>query len=548
MKSLVISAHSISANEQTKIAQELNSEPTFFSLFELKQFTSKKQIIQTLLSFRNQDVVVFLNFDNSDLLKGFLFIIPLMCLKLRFRVIEKGGKLSSATFLSSFAEMLRMGWTTVTNFVLMAFFQILSLFLSNRTQKTSQIDYLKFKKCLYIKSNFWFGIPAGGSVGHVAGVANALSRVFQVTYLTVDNPVMLSDKMKIKKIERRYRFSFPYELNNLGFNLSFFHQMKEFKEVDFYYQRMSLFNFSGAFFSKIFKKPFILEYNGSEVWIQSNWSSGLKYPRLANAIEKFNLKCADTVVVVSEALREQLVNEGIPESKIVFYPNCIDPDVYNSDVITDKEKTELRQTLRIKPDDFVFTFVGTFGPWHGVEFLVEGINNFFLEMPSSNVKFLLIGDGVLRKKCESILRPEFREDVIFTGMIPQSLTPKYLAFSDCFISPHTKKEGEKFFGSPTKLFEYMSVGKPVVASSLEQIGQLFDQPFIMHKRMTTDGKTDGFLFEPNNQNEFLDLLKHVVRMPKNELSEAGLNSRKLAISKYTWDKHVDVILRHNHKH
>jgi glycosyltransferase involved in cell wall biosynthesis len=541
MKPVVFSAHALSVNEIEKVNILIESTPLYISLFELKQTKSLKVIAQELASYKGRDIYVFQDFENSDLLKGFLYTLPLASLNFRFRSIEAEGKIFTRNYVDSLCQLFLMGITTFWNFSFALLFKIVSHFPKGGSSRFDYVHYNKLKSCLYLKSNFWFGIQAGGSIGHIAGVANRLSDFFDVVYLAPDKPQLLESKVKIVLVKSNYRFSLPYELNNLGFNLLFIKKVKLFIEADFYYQRLSLYNFTGALMSLILKKPLILEYNGSEVWIQKNWSAGLKWPKLASAIEHFNLKIAARIVTVSEVLKDELVHEGYDAKKIVFYPNCIDPKKYSPDIVSESDKELIRIKLGFNKENFIFTFVGTFGPWHGVEFLMASINAFFMNPANSHARFLLIGDGVLKKKCEYLLLPEFKEKVLFTGLIPQDKTPDFLAISDCFLSPHVKREGEKFFGSPTKLFEYMAMAKPIIASSLEQIGKLFEHP-VSVKDLRVTKKSDGLLFEPNNLLEFKQEMEFVLNLSKEDFEHLGKNSRALALKKYTWYKHVEEIL------
>ena len=53
--------------------------------------------------------------------------------------------------------------------------------------------------------------------------------------------------------------------------------------------------------------------------------------------------------------------------------------------------------------------------------------------------------------------------------------PSYLAACDILASPHVPNaDGTPFFGSPTKLFEYMAMGKCIVASDLDQVGEILE--------------------------------------------------------------------------
>ena len=69
--------------------------------------------------------------------------------------------------------------------------------------------------------------------------------------------------------------------------------------------------------------------------------------------------------------------------------------------------------------------------------------------------------------------------ITLTGMIFFIRVSQYLAAYDILVSPHVpNSDGAPFFGSPTKLFEYMTTGKGIVASNLDQIGEV-----LKHKKL-----------------------------------------------------------------
>src|SRR6266481_821829 len=130
-------------------------------------------------------------------------------------------------------------------------------------------------------------------------------------------------------------------------------------------------------------------------------------------------------------------------------------------------------------------FVRTFGPWHGVLTLAEAIT---LLPDDCGVRFLLIGAGRFRDEVERILRSAGKaERVIFAGQVEHERVPALLDACDILLSPHVQlADGAEFFGSPTKLFEYMAMGKGIIASRLGQIGEVL-----------VDGET-ALLVEPGN--------------------------------------------------
>ena len=72
-----------------------------------------------------------------------------------------------------------------------------------------------------------------------------------------------------------------------------------------------------------------------------------------------------------------------------------------------------------------------------------------------------MGDGLLHGEMRAALAAyEKTGEVIFTGSLPRDKVAEYLDASDILVSPHIPMpDGSRFFGSPTKLFEYMAMGK-----------------------------------------------------------------------------------------
>ena len=133
----------------------------------------------------------------------------------------------------------------------------------------------------------------------------------------------------------------------------------------------------------------------------------------------------------------------------------------------------MRAELGLSKDELLVGFVGSFGPWHGVLVLAEAIKRIPAAVP---FRFLFVGDGALQGEVKQMLRAENeRGRVIFKGAVSHKEVPGLLDACDILVSPHIPlAAGADFFGSPTKLFEYMAMGKGIVASRLGQIGEVLD--------------------------------------------------------------------------
>jgi glycosyltransferase involved in cell wall biosynthesis len=406
---------------------------------------------------------------------------------------------------------------------------------------------------LYLKPTLTFGANVGGSVAHVAGVVNALLRggVKLRLLATLEQP-LVSPAAEQVVVPPAFLISFPYELNQHRYQPAFLRAaQKHLQETrpDFVYQRYCLNDLTGVILRRRHGVPLILEFNGSEVWVQRHWGQRLRFERLASAIERINLRQADLVVVVSEALVEQAVSLGAAPERILFYPNCIDPAVFDPTRFGEDDRRRVREALGIPLGAELLTFVGTFGQWHGTDVLAAAIRKLIDEdrawLERWRVHFLLVGDGLLAPKVRAVLGPALGGPfVTLAGLRPQADTPGILAASEILLSPHVPNpDGTPFFGSPTKLFEYMAMAKLIVASDLDQIGWV-----LKGWRPGTPPPAGGaaseaaLLVKPGSLEGLGEGIRRAVEMPVPEREALGTTARRLALDSFTWDKNVAAVI------
>jgi glycosyltransferase involved in cell wall biosynthesis len=398
----------------------------------------------------------------------------------------------------------------------------------------------------YLRASY--GLPiVGGSVGHTSGIVNAfVRRGLTLRFFGAATPVGVSERVAQVTVPLPATTAYPHELNfhrySRRFSRAALVELRR-QRPSLLYQRYVLNDLSGLRLSRRLHIPLVLEFNGSEVWAQRHWGRPLLLERVSRSIEQACVRHADLVLVVSEPLRQDVLGMGAAPDRVLVYPNCVDTTAFDPDRFDEADRASWRDSLGVPRDAMLVTFVGTFGRWHGADVLARSITSLPDEVSGRRLQFLFIGRGVTEPEVRQVLAADIaRGRVTMAGVRPQDETPRTLAASDILASPHVPNpDGSPFFGSPTKLFEYMAMARPIVASDLDQIGRVL-RGWTPLEDSAEPGEPLAILTTPGDAGAFADGLMKAFAMSPAERLAMGMRARAHVCRAFTWERQVDAAL------
>jgi len=282
---------------------------------------------------------------------------------------------------------------------------------------------------------------------------------------------------------------------------------------DIIYTRMGIFSLAPFFFSKIFRIPHIIRFSDDIVEDMKIQDKNPFFVAIYKIIESINCKFSSKITTVTFNIKNTLQKRWlIPFSKIVIIPNGANIEVFRREDIK-----EAKSKLNLEGEHYYVGFVGGLEHWQGLDHLIKAAPSVLKQI--SNVKFLIVGDGVMKDKLiEMVKELNLGDNFIFTGAVPYGKIPEYINASDVCVVP--KKPMKSGF-SPLKLYEYMACEKPVIATRTNGFEILED-------------RDAGLLVEPENPEELANAIIKLLR--DKELRERmGKNGRKYVVENCSWE-------------
>ncbi len=238
---------------------------------------------------------------------------------------------------------------------------------------------------------------------------------------------------------------------------------------------------------------------------------------LSKGMEIRALKGSDALITISFWLKNYAKNFN---RRVLFFPTGFEREIFKKGI-----KNSSRKKLGIPKEHKILMYSGI-NLREGLEDLIYSMKYF---SKNKNIKLYIVG-GLPKQviKFRRISKElNLENNIIFIRSIPHEKNPDYLNASDFLISPYSRNKNTEYFASPLKVFEYMAVEKPIIATN---VGCL--------KGILEDGK-NAILVEAENPKSMAEGINKVLKNNKlaKKIAKNAYNDSK----KYTYKKRAEEI-------
>ncbi|ATA68462.1 glycosyltransferase family 1 protein [Capnocytophaga cynodegmi] len=265
--------------------------------------------------------------------------------------------------------------------------------------------------------------------------------------------------------------------------------------------------------------------------------TGLIFPNKTGLMQKIlilmdQLLCwaATNIYPEGNGVKQDLINYKITSKplKVIANGNVngIDLEYFSPSQVSEEQKTELKQQLGIKPNDFVFIFVGRLVGDKGINELIEA----FSSLKISDVKLLLVGP--MEKELDPLKEKTIKEietnpSIISVGF--QKDVRPYFAISNALAFPSYRE------GFPNAVIQAGAMELPSIVSNINGCNEII-----------IDGE-NGMIIPPKQVDDLQKGMKQLFEN-KNLYIQLKQNARRMIVERYEQSSVWEATLREYNNH
>lgn len=305
--------------------------------------------------------------------------------------------------------------------------------------------------------------------------------------------------------------------DKIRYNCRAFKRLTKEKEVILYTQRFNYHSFAPYCAHLFNKNKIILDLDDWEMRDNPKYYLGI-YPSskahyLTREIAKRSIFC----VAASRFLKDFLLQFN---KRVYYVPSGVDTELFKPSLNGSNAKK------------IIFSWIGTFHKKEYIENIGFALGCFCaLRKKYSHIYFEIIGEGIYQRNLVDIIRQYNDPNILLKEWIDPNDVPEYLATIHIGLLPVARNTKFNLAKSPTKLFEYMAMGKPTVSSTIGEATNIIRD------------EKNGFLVK--TKEEFIAKMKRLIE-DSDLCQRMAENARKTIEERYSLEvlgKRLYEILR-----
>jgi glycosyltransferase involved in cell wall biosynthesis len=242
------------------------------------------------------------------------------------------------------------------------------------------------------------------------------------------------------------------------------------------------------------------------------------YVKRLTAIVMGRMACG--IVAVTSQIKGLLVEQfHVPGERVAVLPNGVDVDFFRP-----SPRAEAIERVGLPPSGRYAVFLGRFQPWVDFGTLLEAFA--IVARTQLDARLILVGDGVERERIEQDARRLGIEDsVLITGYIRERARIRdYMCAATVALTAHRREYVGHIGVSPTKLAEYLAMGRAVIAEDVPGLREVLEET----------GAGVVVPADPEAMATAIDALLDSARADR-----LGAVGRRLAEERYSWRSVVE---------
>lgn len=255
---------------------------------------------------------------------------------------------------------------------------------------------------------------------------------------------------------------------------------------------------AGAVAARRLGIPFVYEMRGLEDLMRSAENKSFASSPAHDFLVQMELEvclAADAVLVITEALKTEMVRRGVPQDRISVLPN----GVHVADFDPKQRDEDLARELGLE-DQTVIGYAGSLVHYEGLDLLVDAAAE-LRQRRGDDFAVVIVGDGAARPAIERKVHRGGMDDLVrFTGRVQHDEVSRYLSLFDITPFPRKRLDVCELI-SPMKPYEAMAAGRAVAVSDVAALTEI-----VAHD-------TTGLVFQANSSRSLADTLDRLIGDP-----------------------------------